>query len=276
MMKKAVLLILSLALTFTVSYIIFGFIFESRGTVPNYKPSITVEDTKMTQQQIAEKLMDERLKSFKSRAVSKRLRIKDYKIFFVYIHKQLNSGFVFTVDYSVKPAIVESDWRAGNGAYNEKSGWSESKFLFVRVLQEGSTFSYDEGATGGLGEKELLTPKQVIEEYFRWKNAKDIEKANEMLTERKRGSEWLPENLQYIKVISISSEQKDFWLKRSKEWAQRNELEPENVQIFLVEFEVKFVNDRLSSYDSGKHKWHFYMVRKNENSPWLIDEWAVY
>lgn len=275
-MKKTILFILASILTFTTAYIVFGFIFELKCSEPNHKPRITVENDEIIQREIAYKLMDERLKSFKSSAVNKQERIKDYKIYSVHIHSQVNSGFVFTIDYSVKPTIIESGWRAGNGAYNEKSGWIESKFLFVRVLQEGNTFTYVEGATGGFADNVFYTPRQVIEEHFMWQNKKSISKTEELLTERRRGIGWNFDNLKYIKLLTVSSEKRENWVKHCRKWAERDGLSPENAMILLVEFEVKFVNDLHSCYPSGKYKWHYYLIRKNENSPWLIDDWAVY
>jgi hypothetical protein len=127
-----------------------------------------------------------------------------------------------------------------------------------------------------LSNRVRMLPEQVIQEHFKWKNEKDVEKTEKMLIEGRKGIVWMFENLEYIKIISIREEKTDFWIKRQIRWAKSNGLKLDNVKIYSVEFDVKYINDEVSISKSGKDRWHYYLIRKDKNSPWLIADWGVY
>ena len=49
--------------------------------------------------------------------------------------------------------------------------------------------------------------------------------------------------------------------------------ELENVIIFKVKFYVKYKNENLGFTSSGPDDFYYFLIRKDKNSPWLID-WA--
>lgn len=42
-----------------------------------------------------------------------------------------------------------------------------------------------------------------------------------------------------------------------------------------MEYEVKFIKDGVGPKDSGIYEHWYFLIRKDENSPWLIDDMGV-
>jgi len=151
-MRKLIFYSVIIFLTFLIAYILFGFLFKPKPTIMEIKPSIAVENSTITQLEIAEKIMNERLQGYKSSNVVKLMRIKNYKIYSIDVIKQTETGFIFDVIFAIKPYIKESYWQAGNGVYNDSSGWIECKGESVRVIRKNNTYKYDRSATGDICE----------------------------------------------------------------------------------------------------------------------------
>lgn len=64
-------------------------------------------------------------------------KILDYKI--VSINTHGGSGCVFSAAYSIKPINSNSDSIAGNGIYDDQTGWSNDKYEFFNFEQISST-----------------------------------------------------------------------------------------------------------------------------------------
>lgn len=125
-------------------------------------------------------------------------------------------------------------------------------------------------------QKQLLQPRQVVENYFKYYNEKNREGLLSTLTEEYNNTVWGFENLEYIRANSITKDtnpiQKEAYMKYGR--GNVNDIKEENVIVYRVEYEVKYKNDRISSQNSGKKLWWFTVIRKDENSPWLIDEFG--
>lgn len=120
-------------------------------------------------------------------------------------------------------------------------------------------------------------PKEVVKEFFKYYNQKNLEGMNSLTTEQFSESFWEFENLEYIKVINIIEDtnqtNKEDYLRQRKLGQKidmdKEKLELENVTIFKVDFEVKYKKERVGPSDSGRDKY-YYLIRKDKNSPWLI------
>ncbi|MGV8979584.1 DUF4829 domain-containing protein [Clostridium sp.] len=131
----------------------------------------------------------------------------------------------------------------------------------------------------------LLKPKVVIEEFFNYYSHKDLKGMNSLTTQRHHFSEagWEFDNLDYIRVINIvedtSQSEKEIHIRNVIHGKEKNyiidmdkeKLELENVIIFKVEFEVKYIKEGVGASDSGRDNYYYILVRKDKNSPWLID-----
>lgn len=130
----------------------------------------------------------------------------------------------------------------------------------------------------------LSKPKIVIEEFYRYYNQKNLQGINLLTTERNHSSEssWGFDNLDYIKVINIVEDNnqanKESYI-RSKKKGQIIDIEKEkseldNIIIFKVNFDVKYKEDGIGSSDSGRDNYNYILLRKDKNSPWLIDSFG--
>jgi hypothetical protein len=133
--------------------------------------------------------------------------------------------------------------------------------------------------------KTLLKPNKVIEAFFEYYNQKNLQGINSLNTERRHSSEtnWGFDNLEYIKVINIvennNQAEKEIHIRKiihanEKNYindADKEKLELENVIIFKVYFEVKYKKDGIGPSDSGRDTYDYVLIRKDKNSPWLID-----
>lgn len=111
-----------------------------------YKPSITVEGN-VKSEEIARTFLEKYFKHYMENTVPIEERLKDFRIDRIDIKEESPNGIYFTVSFSVKPSISNSDWMAGNGVIKE-NGWMEKKFWFVTVKKEGNTYIMEGWGTG--------------------------------------------------------------------------------------------------------------------------------
>jgi PBP1b-binding outer membrane lipoprotein LpoB len=125
-------------------------------------------------------------------------------------------------------------------------------------------------------QKQPLQPNQVIDNYFRYYNEKNREGVLSTQTEVNKAPNIVFgfENLKYIKLISMSEDtntkQKEAYMKYGR--GSINGVKEENVIIYKVKYDVKYKKNGIGPQDSGIYiKW-FTVIRKDNNSPWLIDD----
>jgi hypothetical protein len=133
-------------------------------------------------------------------------------------------------------------------------------------------------------QRALLEPKQVIEGFFKYYDQKNMEGMNSFTTENYHFSKlnWEFDNLEYIKVINIiednNQENKEIYLRQMEKSQiidmEKEKSELENVAIFKVDFEVKYKKEGVGPSDSGKDQYGYILIRKDKNSPWLIDSFG--
>jgi len=101
--------------------------------------------------------------------------------------------------------------------------------------------------------------KQVVENYFKYWNGKNGKAILSTLTERYATSkmDWEFENLKSVKLNSI-----------------KEESNTELVVIYRVKFAIKKKKNGIGSLNSGNYTWSFTVIRKDKNSPWLIDNYG--
>ncbi|WP_229982000.1 DUF4829 domain-containing protein [Clostridium aromativorans] len=120
---------------------------------------------------------------------------------------------------------------------------------------------------------QLLQPEQVIKNYFGYYNEKNVKGVNSTHTEWLRGPS-LDENLKSIKLNSIvedtSPSEKEGYMKYGR--GIINGAKAENVKIYKVNYTVKYKKDGIGPEDSGTYEKWIILVRKDKNSPWLIDD----
>lgn len=125
-------------------------------------------------------------------------------------------------------------------------------------------------------QKQPLEPKQVVEDYFKYYNEKNRKEMLSTLTEWHNAPNVVFgfENLKYIKLNSISEDvapsMKEGYIKYGRGLV--NGAKEENIIIYKIEYTVKYKKDGVGPQDSGKYTKWCTLIRKDKNSPWLIDE----
>lgn len=119
----------------------------------------------------------------------------------------------------------------------------------------------------------------VVEKYFLYKNEKNKDKLLTTLTEHYNAPNvaWGFENLNSIKIIDIQEEKSDSVRKgylNNGRGRVHGTIE-KNLKVYKVRYEVKYKRDGVGPQDSGTYDWWYFVIRKDENSPWLIDDFGV-
>jgi hypothetical protein len=115
----------------------------------------------------------------------------------------------------------------------------------------------------------------VLEKHFQYLSAKDEEGAKTTISEDKRiNMTFQTDRMDYIKVISITYDPSD---KPRKQYLVNgrgavNGTLPENLQIFTVTYEVKYHTEAAQA--SGTYTDDYILIRKNADTPWLVDDWG--
>lgn len=145
--------------------------------------------------------------------------------------------------------------------------------LFLVFILSGCSTAKTQAADS---KNQQLQPKQVIDNYFKYYNEKNREGVLSTRTEVNKAPNVVFgfENLKYIKLISMSEDtnpkQKEAYMKYGR--GSINGVKEENVIIYKVKYDVKYKKDGIGPQDSGIYiKW-FTIIRKDKNSPWLIDD----
>lgn len=125
----------------------------------------------------------------------------------------------------------------------------------------------------------LKDSKSVVENHFIYQNEKNKDKLLTTLTNHyKQGNtDWELDNLGSIKIVNINEELnegiRNNYLRNVR--GSINNITSKNLKVYKVDYEVKYKRDGIGPQDSGTYEWWYFLIRENENSPWLIDDFGV-
>lgn len=125
----------------------------------------------------------------------------------------------------------------------------------------------------------LEDSKSVVENHFIYQNEKNKDKLLTTLTNHyKQGNtDWELDNLGSIKIVNINEELnegiRNNYLRNVR--GSINNITSKNLKVYKVDYEVKYKRDGIGPQDSGTYEWWYFLIRENENSPWLIDDFGV-
>src|SRR5664280_2222232 len=132
-----------------------------------------------------------------------------------------------------------------------------SMFCFAQDTANGSFFY---GPSDQFEqESSSVAAKQVIEQYFKYWNAKNISEMEKRMTPDKKGIDWSFDAIDYVKLIDVN---------------ERHSREAPGTKTFNVVFEIKYKKGMGSSISEGRIYWGYLLKRDNTNSPWLIYDWG--
>jgi PBP1b-binding outer membrane lipoprotein LpoB len=119
----------------------------------------------------------------------------------------------------------------------------------------------------------------VVEKHFQYNNEKNKTKLLTTLTEHWNAPnvDWGFENLNNIKIVTIEEEKSDTVRRRYLNNGRGSiyGTAEENLKVYKAKYEVKYKKDGIGPQNSGTYVWWYFVIRKDENSPWLIDDYGV-
>lgn len=121
--------------------------------------------------------------------------------------------------------------------------------------------------------------KVVVENYFKYQNEKDKDKMLTTLTQRYNAPNvvWGFENLKNVKLLNIEEETdenvREGYLTNGM--VSINKTTKDNLKVFKVKYEINYKKDGIGPKDSGTYDYWYFVIRKDSNSPWLIDDMGV-
>ncbi|AEE96585.1 DUF4829 domain-containing protein [Mahella australiensis] len=125
-----------------------------------------------------------------------------------------------------------------------------------------------------------MTPVEVVEQHFEAEKTNNMDAWLATMTEERREGFTDPDLFKYLKSLKINQiyelsgdELKDR-LKHilNSEKAKEMNLSADNVAIVNVNFTAEY--DPTKSPFSGTFEWTYILLRKNNDSPWLIQDWG--
>lgn len=120
--------------------------------------------------------------------------------------------------------------------------------------------------------QKLIEPQQVIEKYFKYNNEKNLLGVYSTLNYFSFNRVFGFINIKSINLIRIAEDEineKGSYLKYGKGFS--SDIEENNIVVYSVLYEILYYKDN-PPWISGKQSDYFILVRKDSNSPWLIEE----
>ncbi|GGE61002.1 DUF4829 domain-containing protein [Priestia taiwanensis] len=120
--------------------------------------------------------------------------------------------------------------------------------------------------------KEVINknPQKVIEDYFKYKNERNVEKLNALYYEEI--SDFRLDNVESIKLRyikeDVTNRMTEGYLKYGPGKTQG--ITKENIKAYDVTYEVTYKDENIEPLTNGVHDISFVVIRDSEDSPWLI------
>ncbi|WP_161568160.1 DUF4829 domain-containing protein [Anaerobacillus alkaliphilus] len=146
------------------------------------------------------------------------------------------------------------------------------KVLLLLVILSG--FFITTGCSQEVEGQVSLSPKETVTKFFEYRNDKDLEKMEQLLSDDRHGVSWQLESLNSIQILSIEEDTTGKMKEDFIAYGLGKNFEKSNISVFKVEFEVDYQGGFGSGLDNGVHSWWYYLTRDSESSPWKIDDWG--
>ena len=121
-------------------------------------------------------------------------------------------------------------------------------------------------------DEETLQAEAVVRDYHLGLSNRDIETLKELQVERRQNVIYgqMIDGLNEVQLLSIKENLEE------KEWFMHSgrgeNYEPDNIRAFEVEAAFDYQEYASLYYQNGRQKRVYFVVRKEENSPWLIKD----
>jgi hypothetical protein len=143
--------------------------------------------------------------------------------------------------------------------------WQGIPLVYVPTANEFKQTTGSEsllGAPTGAFELEvplMPSPEQVVREYFKYWNEKNVAEMEQRMTPNNKGIDWHLDAEEYVKLVSINE----------RESNEKDE------KVFVVVFDLKYKKGGVGGpLNEGRTTWQYLLKRDSETSPWLIYDWG--
>jgi hypothetical protein len=124
------------------------------------------------------------------------------------------------------------------------------------------------------GYKEIL-PDEVIRRHVQFLDEKNVDAAESCLVKERRNQiDWQLDHKKHIRILSLQEEKNDAVAKSYMETGRGSITHPYQLKVFKVALETEYTSGTFL-FDTDKDNWYYFVVKKTEESPWLIDDWGV-
>jgi hypothetical protein len=116
--------------------------------------------------------------------------------------------------------------------------------------------------------------KQVVLDFFKYYEQKDVTKMESLLIKGKKGISWELNKMDYVKLLKVEEDKTDVMKNGFMSNGLGSVMHPVEVKVYKVTFEIKFDGGSGSGMTDGKYDWSYFVIKEKENSPWLIADWG--
>ncbi|MFA4932181.1 MAG: DUF4829 domain-containing protein [Caldisericia bacterium] len=100
--------------------------------------------------------------------------------------------------------------------------------------------------------------EQVIRDYFRYWNEKDLAGLQKTTNLYQPNMDWELDKLEFVNLISVTP----------------GKVHTNTRQSFRATFDIKAKTGMFMTIDDGRHIWKIVLTREKSNAPWIITEWG--
>ena len=150
-----------------------------------------------------------------------------------------------------------------------------SAVVMSSILCSGDLGILNGGVSMTDEERQMLSPEEVLRGFFQCWSAKDQNGMDGFLDEPLRGAMWDFYNQRSLGIVSMRNST-EFQVKSELESGDNGNMVKQaaalgyQIETFIVKFESTFFDNNISPWTDGVYEYSYIIVKKAEDSPWVI------
>ena len=120
---------------------------------------------------------------------------------------------------------------------------------------------------------ESMSAVETVQYYFSEFNNKNQTNFDSVVYEKMRGAQYDLADLNYVKLISCVEANNTQTGEAA--WPDAWYPNPYATAVVDVTFDINYKDGGGGGFSNGKVSWHYWLVKKDENSDWMIVMWGV-
>ncbi|MDU4939813.1 MAG: DUF4829 domain-containing protein [Clostridium sp.] len=125
----------------------------------------------------------------------------------------------------------------------------------------------------GFTDNEINEGLDVIKNSFKYENDRNEEELKKCYTEVYKDTNFMLTNINsaQIKEVALLKDKRNYYNYLKDGRGNIRNIDINNVKIFKVKYDKKYVDDSIMPMDSGIDEKGFILIRENSTYPWRID-----